>query len=316
MTRVVIIGARGFIGSHIASELHDLRPECPPRSAADLEDPQSLRALLKSGDVVINAAGYAVATDATKEGSRRFDDVNVSGARNLAEAARERGASQLIHISSVAAMGRLQGRELPETASGPLITPYARSKRAAEVLLAEFAADLPVTILRPTSVFGEGRGLAALLCRLLMAPVVPLPGGGRAEIPFTYVGNVAWAVRLCLGNSLTYGRTLQVGDRRSYELRLVLKELAAALGRNPRFVPVPQSIISSVARVGEAAAKVIGKPPPIDRTRLSVLTTSVSFSIEQLHATTGYEPRHSLREGAARIAAWYLASRAPGHASG
>lgn len=316
MTRTVVIGAGGFIGSHIARELDDLGPECPPRQVADLEDARSLRATLRRGDIVINAAGYAGATDASEEGARRLEVTNVTGVRNLAVTARECGVRQLIHLSSVAAMGRVQGNQLPETASGPLITAYARSKRAAEAVLVGIAADLPVTILRPTSVFGEGRGLAALLCRLLMAPVVPLPGGGRAEIPFTYVGNVAWAVRLCLGNSRTYGRTLHVGDRRSYELRVVLEELAAALDRKPRMVPVPASVIGGPARLAEGIAKLIGRPALIDRTRLSVLTTSVSFSIDQLRATTGYEPRHSLRDGLERIAAWYLATRAAGRADG
>lgn len=305
MSRVVIIGAGGFIGSHVAAALRDARPVCPSHTAADLEDPASLVALLQPGDLVINAAGYAMATDRTRSGLERLRAVNVQGVVNLSHAAGQAGVRQLIHISSIAAMGRVRGHAVPESAVGPVRTPYARSKRDAEAVLGRMRGHLPVTILRPTSVFGEGRGLARLLCRLLDAPVVPLPDGGRTLIPFTYVGNVAWAVRLCVGNVQTFGKTLCVGDQESYELRSVLERLASRLGRCPRWVSMPAPLLSAVATVVDRSARLVGRPAPIDSHRLATLTTSVCFSISQLQAATGYQPPFSLDDGLERIAAWY-----------
>jgi UDP-N-acetyl-alpha-D-quinovosamine dehydrogenase len=306
--RVVLFGGTGFVGSRIAAELTQdrrRRTVVVPRSTADLSDGASLARVIQPGDVVINAAGYAAATDRTAAGLRRLRAVNVDGVRALAEASIARGARQLVHISSVAAMGRLSDGPHDETASGPLLSPYASSKHAAEEVLADLAGQLAVTVIRPTSVFGEGRGLAATLCRFVTLPVVVLPGGGASLIPFTYVQNVAQAVALTIATEACYGRTFIVGDEHSYELREVIAALASALDVRPRMVAVPGAALVAGANLLEGIARRRGVPPLLDASRVRTLTTSVSYSIGAFVGATGYRPRVGLTDATERIARWY-----------
>lgn len=306
MSRIVLFGGGGFVGSHVLSSLSDRDVVAPPRSAVDLRFPSSIQQALRPTDVVINAAGYADATDRSTRGTAKLWSANVEAVANLAEACHRVGVRQLIHISSVAAMGRLAGLGHQEDARGLITSPYAASKLEAESILAAFRGRLAITILRPTSVFGEGRGLAAALCRIAALPVLPLPGGGRTMIPFTYVKNVAEAVALSIGNQAVMDETFIVGDARSYALRGIVSELAGQLGARPRIVAIPGAAASAVMAL-RRYTPIGAVRQVIDRARLETLTTSVSYSIEKFRLATGYVPRYSLAEALARIADWHMA---------
>ena len=304
--RIVLIGSAGFVGSNLLKYLGGFEISTPSEHDVDLTNPESLCRAISPGDVVLNAAGYANATDFTDRGRALFQAVNVDGVRNLAEAAARQQAAQLVHISSVAAMGRLNREGITEEMSLPVTTPYAKSKLEGELILREWSEKLPVTILRPTSVFGEGRGLAHLLCKIACLPVVPLPGGGKARIPFTYIGNIAKAVELTIGNPGCFGRTFIVGDEESYSLHTIVRGLAAAMGKKPRIIGVPVSA-SYLATLGlERASRLLGRAPVFDRGRLETLTTTVSYSIDAIKSATGFRPPYSLEESLQRIADWYL----------
>jgi dihydroflavonol-4-reductase len=313
--RVVLFGSSGFVGSHVAEALAlstgSRRREVvsPPWPAVDMSKPETLRGVIQAGDVVVNAAGYANATDTTAEGRALLQSANVDGVRNLAEAAVEAGAAQLLHISSVAAMGRLAGEGITEEMSGPITSPYAQSKLDGERVLAQYMDRLPVTMLRPTSVFGEGRGLAVTLCKLVARGVVPLPNGGSALIPFTYIGNVAKAVELSVGNENCYGRTFIVGDQRSYSLGTIVRQIGRAIGTKVRILPVPAAIALAGVLLLEVAASARRKPPILDRFRLDTLTHSVSYSINAFEQASGFVQPYGFEQAIDRIGKWYLAQR-------
>ncbi|HEX7003930.1 MAG TPA: NAD-dependent epimerase/dehydratase family protein [Trueperaceae bacterium] len=314
MTRLVVIGAGGFIGKSVASEAAEhpefelvsaARKPGSGERAADLTAPETLRALICPGDVVVNCAGYANANDATVDGRRLLERVNVEGVVALAEACALKGARQLVHLSSVAAMGPCTGEHVTEADSAPPATAYAWSKLRAEQLLASYRDRLHVTVLRPTSVFGEGRGLARSLCRLVSLPVVPLPAGGRSLIPFCYVKNVAAAVLLCAGNPSCFGRTFVVGDERSYTLREIVLAFARALGKRPLLLPLPAGLVGAAASLESRLADRRNRLPLLGEERIASLSRSVTYSIDELRRATGYTPRYDLVEAADRIAAWY-----------
>ncbi len=215
MKRIVLIGSSGFVGSYLRSSFLDNESyvlNCPSIEEVNIEHLDSLLFYIRNGDIVINASGYANATDESKRGRDLFHRINVLGLLNILKACKKKKASQLIHLSSVAAMGRVEGLSLGENDSGEIDTPYAKSKKEGEILCAQFREVFPITILRPTSVFGEGRGLTQFLIKIVASGHVPLPSGGEALVPLSYVGNLAEAVRLCVLNNNTYGKVFIVGD--------------------------------------------------------------------------------------------------------
>jgi len=306
--RVVVVGSAGFIGSSLMHQLD--RPDVSvvglDRSDVDAADEAALVRLLRSGDVVVNAVGYAVAGDESANGRQLCAELNVGVPIALASACATVGALQFIHLSSVAAMGHLEGVVVDVDVKGPLLSSYARSKRLAEVRLEEYASRLPITVLRPTSVFGRGRPLARQLCRLASLPIVPLPRGGLARVPFAHVDNVCSAIACSVAQPTTYGRTFIVGDAHSYPVRLIVGCLRREMRVHGFTMSVPTSVFRAAARGANGILTVLGKGPLMDVGKLLTLTTSVDYDITPFVAATGYTPVTSIEMGLADIAAWYL----------
>jgi NADH dehydrogenase len=307
MSRVVLFGGNGFIGSAVRDGIDGI--VAPTRSEVDLADATAVRRFLRSGDVIINAAGYARATDRSAAGDERFRRENVRSVEVLADEAARARAAQLIHLSSVAAMGHREGTVLTEEMVATPKSPYAVSKRDAEVVLARRADDVAITVLRPTSVFGEGRPLAVALCRIAELPLVPLPSGGTTLVPFTYVENVVAAVRLSIGCDACHGETFIVGDERSYPVREIVEGLGRGMGRSRlRVLPVPAWSLR-LAAAAERRVRGAGCAPLLDPTRIETLTRSISYSVGAFQRATGYRPPIGLDEGTRRIGAWYVRHR-------
>lgn len=306
-SRIVLFGSTGFVGSHIKDVLSDVDLYCPEWPKYDLGKPETVGRLLRPGDIVINAAGYANATDTTPRGLALFKSANVDGVRNLADICAKANAAQLVHISSVAAMGRLHSENITEDMSVPVCSPYAESKLEGEKILAEYSGIIPVTILRPTSVFGEKRGLAGTLCKFVAKGTVPLPGGGRALVPFTYIGNIAHAVSLAAGNEKCFGKTFIIGDEQSYTLRDIIMQIAKSMAVEPRIISVPVPIALAGAIGFELLAALKKSSPLLDRGRLDTMTNSVSYSIKSFKEATGYRQLFTFEESVDKIVRWYQA---------
>lgn len=170
MTRVLISGASGFIGTHLARAamsrgydvtclVHRTAPSkrldgqnlC--RVCGDVTDRDSLAAAIRGQDIVFHLAGCVKALRPC-----RFYEVNAQGIRNIAEAcARRTSPPVLIVVSSLAATGPSSpGRPRREGDPPRPVSHYGRSKLAGESAVRQFADCVPTTIVRPPVVFGEG----------------------------------------------------------------------------------------------------------------------------------------------------------------
>jgi dihydroflavonol-4-reductase len=174
--RVLLIGATGFLGRHVAAALceagYDVvsmqrrRSSSPPPSGVmlvegDLEDPGSLARALDGFELVVHAAGFV--SNAARD-RRRLFDVNAAGASNLLDAAAAAGLRRLVFTSSTSAVAALH-EDRPDLALDEdaefnlrgLAVPYVQAKRAAhEAALRARAAGLPVVLLSPTFALGPG----------------------------------------------------------------------------------------------------------------------------------------------------------------
>ena len=159
-SRVLLVGASGFIGSAVANaladegwsttRLHRRADEQPAKHSVlqgDLTDLQSLVRACEGRDVVINAASF-VANDA-----RMQREVNAVGASNLATAARLAGVSRLVYISTTS----VYGGKAPNGTKEVISDVIPRSSLGSSRLAAE-RATLAVggVVLRPHLVYGPG----------------------------------------------------------------------------------------------------------------------------------------------------------------
>src|SRR4030042_1935000 len=136
--KVVIIGAKGQLGTDLCNVLRDFK--VIPLTHADIEisSLSSVKALLKASkpDIVINTAAYVRVDDCESDPDKAFS-INALGARNVAVVAQQIGA-KLVHFSTDYVFGgENEGRTKPYTEFDAAVPPniYGASKLAGEKLV-------------------------------------------------------------------------------------------------------------------------------------------------------------------------------------
>jgi nucleoside-diphosphate-sugar epimerase len=204
-----VTGASGFVGSHLVRVLlgRDHRVWCLSRSPparfqnhtnlkwikAGIGESAVYRDVLARVDYVLHLASLLAARRRSD-----YERTNVVGTEELLRACKAVGAAhrRIVYMSSIAAMGpRYDGGLLRESARCSPESEYGASKLAAERLVLEHAESLPVVVLRPSFVYGEGDTRAATYLRAFLEPS---PRPWRSIIRTISLCHVADVVESCL----------------------------------------------------------------------------------------------------------------------
>lgn len=302
--RVQVVGANGFVGRYVVGALASaghavgaitrcMTPEVerlPGVSYLSAANADSVNGLVfDEGDIVVFVAGRAHRTgDDAVAPLSEFRQVNVDLALVYANAARNAGVSRFIYISSIGVNGT--GSESPyneQSAPSPF-DPYAISKHEAEEALTAClqGSGTDLVIIRPPLVYGpDAPGNFGTLTRLVKSGL-PLPLGSVKNIrSLIYVGNLADFIRVCVSHPNAGNQTFVVSDNDDVSTTGLLREMYSALGRKARLVPVPVSMLRSMARL-------IGKADVVDK-----LCCSLSVDSSKARTMLDWSPPYSLREG-------------------
>ncbi len=185
----------------------------------DVADPDQVAAALAGADAAVNLTGILY-----PHGGQGFDDVHVTGARNIAEAAARAGLRLLVHVSAIGADSESSSH-------------YAQSKAAGEAQLR--AAFPAAAILRPSIVFGpEDDFFNRFAGMARFTPALPLVSGGKTRFQPVFVGDVAAAIAATLSDSAR-GRTYELGGPTVYSFRELLQLVCQQIGRKRLLLPLP-----------------------------------------------------------------------------
>lgn len=305
---LALTGASGFIGGHLAQAAVDAgwrvrvltrRPPSQPLAglAADivhgsLDDPSSLRELIRDADAVVHVAGLVKARS-----RRAFFEVNEAGVANLIEAVLTHGAGpRFLLMSSLAA------RE-------PGLSAYAASKRAGEAVLVERGDALSWTVLRPPVVYGPGDRNTLPFFRAVARGIGPLLSPDAARVSCLHVADLTRAVLATLGaGEATHRQKYEIDDGQpgGYSWRGMIDVAAAHLGVQPRFVRIPISVLGGAARVNQLVGVAVGATPMLtpDKVReighLDWVCRDTKFTEH-----VPWRARLPLEKGFADTIAWY-----------
>jgi dTDP-glucose 4,6-dehydratase len=187
--KILITGADGFIGSHLAEELVCLgcdvrafvfynsfnswgwldhsKPEIKKNLdvfAGDIRDPHGVKQAMKGCDVVFHLAAL-VAIPYSYHSPDTYVDTNVKGTLNVVQAARELKVSRIIHTSTSEVYGT--AKFVPITEEHPLQgrSPYSASKIGADQIAISFyhAFNTPISIIRPFNTYGPRQSARAVI---------------------------------------------------------------------------------------------------------------------------------------------------------
>lgn len=254
-----VTGATGFLGRHLVTALADegwrvralsrrdprgWEGPAPEVVRGDLDDADALDRLCRGADAVIHVAGLVRA-----RGAAEFLAVNADGAGRVATASRrEAPGAAFVLVSSLAA------RE-------PQLSPYARSKRAAEDAVQK-VWEGRAQVARPCAIYGAGDAAGLPLFRAAARlPVLPTPASRTARTTLVHVSDCARAIA-AMAAAPVPGRVAAVTDARAdgYGWREIGETLARAAGRTPRLLPAPDVVLRGMGALGDLLQAFGGAP--------------------------------------------------------
>jgi nucleoside-diphosphate-sugar epimerase len=233
--------------------------------------------------------------------------VHVDGTERLLEASSAAGIRRFVHCSTMAVHGPVGEEPGDESWPHRPEDPYQVSKSEGEQLVADYgkATGLPVTIARPTAIYGPGdRRLLKLFDMVNRGRFVML-GAGRIKYHMVYVDDLVRGLRRMAGRAGAVGEAFILGGAEYLSLRELVGLIAHTLGAPPPRLRAPVWPIELAGAVCEAVCKPFGISPPIYRRRVAFFTKSRAFSIRKAREVIGFDPRVDLRTGIARTARWY-----------
>jgi UDP-glucose 4-epimerase len=300
---VLVTGAAGFIGSHVAQSLLERGEEVLALDDLSGGDRRNVPvgAIFQEGsvvdagllarlfrerrvDAVFHLAAYAA--EGLSHYIRRFNySNNLIGSVNLINEAVLHGVRCFVFTSSVAVYGSGQTPLTEETAPAPE-DPYGIAKRAVELDLeaAHRLFGLNYVVFRPHNVYGERQNIGdryrnvigIFMNQILRGEPMTIFGDGGQTRNFTYIGDVAPVIAGVMARPDSYNRVYNIGSSDATTLRELAVMVAEAMGVEPRLRFL--------------------------RERLEVRHALASH--ERIAAELGYAGRTSLAEGLARMAAW------------
>ena len=310
MSRLLLTGATGFVGSTLLSQLEDhhevrvlLRSEklihgktvLGRITGAHLEHPIDLGPALEGIEIVVHAAARAhVLKDNALGALDLYRATNTIGTLALAREAAARGVRRFVFISSVKAQGEssVPGHPLSEDQPCEPIDPYGISKREAEVGLLELAAEtgMEVTIVRPPLVYGPGVKANFLRLVRTVQRGIPTPFGSiQNHRSLVSIGNLAAFVLLCCEHPAAKNQIFYVSDGCDRSTPELVRLIARAFDRPPLLLPIPTSWLA-------AGFWLIGKGPEGKR-----LLGSLQVSTEKAKNILGWTPTHSIESELRRM---------------
>jgi nucleoside-diphosphate-sugar epimerase len=302
MKITAVIGGSGFIGSSLVRRLKckeeirtkivdKLRSKAFPNfiELADVRSVDQLRDSIPENSVIVNLA--AEHRDDVRPLSL-YDDVNVGGAQNICEVAREKGVSTIIFTSSVAVYG-FAPVGTDESGEIAPFNDYGRTKYKAEQIFKAWQAEAPnertLVIIRPTVVFGEqNRGNVYNLLRQIASGKFVMVGDGQNRKSMAYVENVAAFIEY----SMTFKPGVHIFnyiDKPDFTMNALVSRVNRILGRSDKVgFRLPYALGLLIGQCFDLVAKLTGKRFAISAIRVKKFCANSVYNTAI--AETGFVP--------------------------
>ncbi|MCP9941918.1 NAD-dependent 4,6-dehydratase LegB [Cyanobium sp. ATX 6E8] len=316
MSRVLVTGADGFIGSHLVEALlasgHQVRAFClynsngswgwldslPEATKAELDvvlgdirDPLCVREAMRGCQQVFHLAAL-IAIPYSYSAPASYIDTNIHGTLNVVQAARDLGVQRVVHTSTSETYGTAQF--VPITEEHPLVgqSPYAASKIGADQIALSYwrSFETPVAVLRPFNTYGPRQS-----ARAVIPTIISQIAAGQRQIrlgalsptrDFNYVADTCAAFLAVAASDAALGQVINAASNFEISIGDSAALIAEVMGAEVEILTDDQRLRPEASEVNRLYG---------DNTRLRQLT--------------GWQPSYGglegFRRGLERTAAWF-----------
>lgn len=276
--KVLVTGAGGFIGSHLAERLVELgadvrafvrynsagtrgfidrlpvhRADAIDVYAGNLLDARSVNGAVKDCEMVFHL-GALIAVPYSYRHPGEILSANVMGTYNVLEAAREAGVAKIVLTSTSEVYGTAQSVPMAENHPLQAQSPYAASKIAADQLGLSFhcSYDLPVTILRPFNTYGPRQSARAIIPTIITQALTSdrvFLGSMYPTRDLSFVGDIVDGFVRVAQSDDTVGEVIHIGSGAETSIGDLSEKIVALVGK-------PVEVVFDSQRVRPAASEV------------------------------------------------------------
>ena len=315
MSRILITGANGFVGSAVCKYLRQsgyhmltgttrrsglgVGPEGVPMYHVPEVGPDTdwSKAVSGADSVVHLAARVHVMKDRSVDPLAAFRRVNTEGTKVLAAQAATAGVKRFVYVSTVKVAGETSPKTgFSERNPAKPEDAYGISKWEAEQALTEItkATAMEVVILRPPLVYGPGvkGNFLSLFKAIQKGSLLPL-GAIQNKRSLLYVQNLADVIAKTILHPNAGNQTFFVSDAETVSTPDLVRKIAMALGKNPRLFNFPLNLL-------QIAGTMSGKSSAVER-----LLGSLTIDSDHIRKKLSWEQPYSMEEGLKETANWF-----------
>lgn len=262
MTKVLVTGADGFIGSHLTEELvkkgYEVRAfsfynsfnnwgwlDSLPKGimnhvevfTGDVRDPNGVRTAMRGVDEVFHLAAL-IAIPFSYHSPDSYVDTNIKGTLNVLQAARELETKKVLITSTSEVYGTAQYVPIDEKHPFQGQSPYSATKIGADRLAESFyrSFNLPVSIVRPFNTFGPRQSARAviptIISQLLEGSQEIKLGSLTPTRDFNYVKDTVAGFIAIAESDKTIGQEINIATQQEISIGELAKEIISQI--NPR----------------------------------------------------------------------------------
>jgi NAD dependent epimerase/dehydratase len=310
MNTILVTGADGFIGSHLVELLvhegYQVKALSQYNSfnywgwledvacqndievlSGDVRDPHFCKKITQGVDTVFHLAAL-IAIPYSYVAPDSYVDTNIKGTLNICQAALENDVSRVVHTSTSEVYGTAQYVPIDENHPLQAQSPYSATKIAADAMAMSFfnAFNLPLTIARPFNTYGPRQS-----ARAVIPTIITQISNGVRQIKLGDVSptrDFNFVTDTCLGFlalarcDKAIGQTVNIGSGTEVSIEDTLNLIKELMQSDVEFITDEERI----------------RPEKSEVFRLCCDNTLI-------RELTGFEPRHSLREGLQETINWF-----------
>ena len=327
MKTILITGANGFIGSHLAdlaikkgyrvlaavrktSDVSYLKDKSVIIKYIDLSDKDKVISLLQNIQETEGRIHYIIHNAGLTQNKaiKDFYRVNYEYTVNLVEAIKQAGIApeKFVYTSSISAVGpgELQpDKILNHNARSIPVTYYGKSKQKVENFLLE--QGLPVIIFRAPPVYGPGEVNMLQLFKAIKYRLSPGLGIATQKLSAIYVKDLAEYFLRSLESDITH-KVYFISDFDNYSSFQINKAIEHALQIKAIRIRIPLFFLSFVVWTNEFIQLITGRTSILNRYKFKEIATR-NWKIDPSEAIRDfyYMPVYDIRAGMLETYKWY-----------